>query len=158
VEDFDDAVAGGGLGPLDDDGTSGWVGEGSARCGMVAGGSAGGDKYVQQLVGCQLADFWPSCLWWPWFSGNPWWGVPSLRHETGSKIFVDARLGLCLFLLCSCRGFVVRGTPDDELVSPAECWLAMVFTCCWLWFSLPESDCADLTHVLLDCGVSLGFR
>jgi hypothetical protein len=38
------------------------------------------------------------------------------------------------------------------------CWLAMVFTCCWLWFCLPESDCAGLTHVLLDCGVSLGFR
>jgi hypothetical protein len=52
VEDFDDAVAEGGLGPLDDDGTSGWVGEGSAYCGMVAGGNAGGDKYVRQLIGC----------------------------------------------------------------------------------------------------------
>jgi hypothetical protein len=47
VGDLDDVVAGGGLGPLDDDGTSGWVG----------GGIAEGDKYVRQLVGCRLADF-----------------------------------------------------------------------------------------------------
>jgi hypothetical protein len=47
----------GGLGSLDDDGTSDWVGEGSVRCGMVAGGSVGGDKYVRQLVACQLAEF-----------------------------------------------------------------------------------------------------
>jgi hypothetical protein len=47
VEDLDDAVAEGGLGTLDDDGTSGWVSAGSAHCGMVAGGIAGGDKYVR---------------------------------------------------------------------------------------------------------------
>jgi hypothetical protein len=41
VDDFDDAVEEGGLGSLDDNGTSDCVGEGSARCGMVAGGSAG---------------------------------------------------------------------------------------------------------------------
>jgi hypothetical protein len=37
-------------------------------------------------------------------------------------------------------------------------WLAMVFTGCWLRFGLPDSDCVGLTHILLDCGVSLGFR
>jgi hypothetical protein len=52
VEDFDDAVEEEGIGPLDDDGTSGWVGERSARCGMIAAGSAEGDKYVRQLVCC----------------------------------------------------------------------------------------------------------
>jgi hypothetical protein len=115
VEDLDDVVVGGGLGPLDDDGTSGWVGDGFARCGMVAGGIAGGDKYVRQLVGCRLAEFWPLCIWWIWFLGSPWWGVRSLHRGTGSKIFVTAVPGLCLFLLCCCRSFAMRGTPDDEL-------------------------------------------
>jgi hypothetical protein len=42
VEGLDDVVVvGGGLGPLDDDGTRGWVGDGFARCGMVVGGIVG---------------------------------------------------------------------------------------------------------------------
>jgi hypothetical protein len=36
--------------------------------------------------------------------------------------------------------------------------LAMALTCCWLRFGLPDSDFTGLTHVLLDYGVSLGFR
>jgi hypothetical protein len=59
---------------------------------MVASGTTGGDKYVQQLASCQLVDFWPSCLWWPWFQGNTWWGACSLHHETGSKTFTAAGL------------------------------------------------------------------
>jgi hypothetical protein len=56
VEDLDDVVVvGGGLVPLDGDGTRGWVGDGFARCRMVAGAIVGGDRCARRLVGCHLA-------------------------------------------------------------------------------------------------------
>jgi hypothetical protein len=72
-------------------------------------------KYARQLVGCRLADFWPSCLWWPLFQGNPWWSVRSLCHERGSRTFMAVELGLCLFLWCWCHGPIVWDTLNDEL-------------------------------------------
>jgi hypothetical protein len=79
VEDLDDVVVvGGGLAPLDGDDTRGWVGDGFARCSMVAGGIAGGDRCARRLVGCRLAGLWPFCPWWLWSPGSPWWGVRSL--------------------------------------------------------------------------------
>jgi hypothetical protein len=116
VEDLGDVVVvGGGLVPLDGNGTRGWVGDGFARCGMVASCIAGGDRCARRLIGCRLARLWPFCPWWPWSLGSPWWGVRSLHRETGSKIFAAAGLGLYLFLLCCCSGFVERGTRDSEL-------------------------------------------
>jgi hypothetical protein len=52
---------------------------------------------------------------------------------------------------------LLLGVLVARAVSPVSCWLAMVCTWDWLRFGRPEFDCAGLTHVLLDCGVSLVF-
>jgi hypothetical protein len=79
VEDFDDAVEEGGLGSLDDDGTSDWVGEGSARCGMVAGGSGG----VISMCDNSLVVSWL-------ISGHPIFGGLSFRAIPGGVCTIFA--------------------------------------------------------------------
>jgi hypothetical protein len=64
VEDFGDVAVEEGHGSLGVANTYGFVGGGGmVHCGIVAGGIVGGGRCVQQLVGCRLVDFWPSCLW-----------------------------------------------------------------------------------------------
>jgi hypothetical protein len=83
-------------------------------------------------------------------------GVWSLCHEKDSKTFAVAGLGLCLCLWGCCRGPVTWGTRGDERCSS----LLLIGDSVHLGllrFGRPESDCAGMTHVLLDRGVSLGF-
>jgi hypothetical protein len=115
VEDFGGVEVEGGLGSLSVGGTYDWAGDGLVRCGIDIGGIVGDGKYARQLVGCRLANFWPFCLWWPWFRGNPWWGVRSLHHERGSRTFTATEPGLCHCLWCWRRDPIVWGTPVDEL-------------------------------------------
>jgi hypothetical protein len=82
VVDFGDVVVEEGLGSLGVAGTYGFVGGCEiVHCAIVAGGIVGGGRCVQRLVGCQLVDFWPSCLWWLWFQGSPWWAARNLHRE-----------------------------------------------------------------------------
>jgi hypothetical protein len=73
VVDFGDVVvAAVGVGFLGVAGTCGFAGgDGNVHCAIGAGDIAGDGRCGRQLFGCQLVDFWPSYLWWPWFQGNP---------------------------------------------------------------------------------------
>jgi hypothetical protein len=74
----------------------GFVGEdGSVHCGICVGCTDADGRCGRQLFGCQSVGSWPFDLLLLWFQGNPWLGVPSLRHGKGNRIFTVVGLGLC---------------------------------------------------------------
>jgi hypothetical protein len=116
VVEFGDVEVEGGLGSLGATSTYGWAGWGGlVHCGIIAGGIVGDGRCVQQLVGGWLTDFWPFCLWWPWFRGSHWWDVRSLCREKGCRTFAVVGLDLCLYIWGCCRGPVKWGTLGGEL-------------------------------------------